>query len=232
MREQVKYPIQVRNMSSSSAGPGQSRSREANKPNWRLNVASQISRSPNCRGPTEGSKSNTPCCAAGARYATLAWYAGYMTHIVRKFAWHMRRFTPDARHIRESHANVALDPSVDAPRVAGGISKKLEWGMRANNHRPILYLVFNPLSFPLGFESIGSRISERWTQYQSFMKFTWFWIVLLDILWDPDKSDRNWPPSHSHTSCIITSMPCVVIWYTLDTSIPNWNSQPSNTYTK
>jgi hypothetical protein len=55
-------------------------------------------------------------------------YAGYMTHIVRKFCVkHLRQiydgFTPDARHIRESDANVArtsrakqgmllLDPSV------------------------------------------------------------------------------------------------------------------------
>jgi hypothetical protein len=29
---------------------------------------------------------------------------------------------------------------------------------------------------------------------------TWFWIFLLVILWDLDKSDRKWPRSHSHTS--------------------------------
>jgi hypothetical protein len=46
-------------------------------------------------------------------------------------------------------------------------------------------------------------------QYQSFKKFTWFWIFLLHILWDPDKSDRKSPPSHSHTSCIITPLTCV-----------------------
>jgi hypothetical protein len=39
-------------------------------------------------------------------------YAGYVTHIVRKFCVeHLRQihdgFTPDARHIRESDANVA-----------------------------------------------------------------------------------------------------------------------------
>jgi hypothetical protein len=43
--------------------------------------------------------------------------------------------------------------------------------------------------------------------------------------------DRKWPPSHSHTSCINTSLPCVVnMGYEktglvhvllLDTSIPN-----------
>jgi hypothetical protein len=48
-------------------------------------------------------------------------------------------------------------------------------------------------------------------QYQSFKKSTWFWIFLLHILWDTDidKSDRKWPPSHSHTSCIITPLPCL-----------------------
>jgi hypothetical protein len=62
---------------------------------------------------------------------------------------------------------------------------------------------------------------------------------LLDILWDPDKSDRKWPPSHSHPSCITTPLPCVVNMgcektglVMLDTSIPNQNSQPSNTYHK
>jgi hypothetical protein len=78
----------------------------------------------------EGSKSNIPCCVQHLHDA----YAGYMTHIVRKFCAYIRRdvrqihdgFTPDARHIRESDANVAgtchtrsaqqgmlpLDPSV------------------------------------------------------------------------------------------------------------------------
>jgi hypothetical protein len=82
---------------------------------------------------TDGFKSNI--LAVRSQYVRCAQQlhdcAGYMTHIVRKFcACHLRdicaRFTPDARHIRESDENVArtcrarsaqqvmllLDPSV------------------------------------------------------------------------------------------------------------------------
>jgi hypothetical protein len=64
----------------------------------------------------EESKSNIPCCAAGARNI-----CAHRTHIWRlTFAWHMRQihagFLPDARHIRESDANVArtCKPSRDS----------------------------------------------------------------------------------------------------------------------
>jgi hypothetical protein len=63
---------------------------------------------------TEGSKSNIPCCARTTCACNICMIRG-LTHIVRKFcAYHLRdillwcaRFTPDARHIRESDANVA-----------------------------------------------------------------------------------------------------------------------------
>jgi hypothetical protein len=64
---------------------------------------------------TSVSKSNIPHCALLVRQvrATLAWYAGYMTHIVREFgAWHMRQIPGGC----VSHPRIRRKCSAHLPR--------------------------------------------------------------------------------------------------------------------